>query len=61
MNDFLSKERLDQLINATGDYLVSLFMPTHPLPVEAQQDPMYCGYLCSPGVHRHYTVIPFRR
>src|SRR5262245_54225411 len=38
MNDLLTKELLEQLANATGDHLVALYMPTHHLPTEAQQN-----------------------
>lgn len=40
MNDLLTKERLETLMNAAGDHLVSLYMPAHRLPNEAEQDPI---------------------
>jgi hypothetical protein len=40
MNDLLTKERLESLMNAGGDHLVSLYMPAHRLPNEAEQDPI---------------------
>lgn len=40
MNDLLTKERLETLMNTEGDHLVSVYMPAHRLPNEAEQDPI---------------------
>jgi hypothetical protein len=40
MNDLLTKERLESLMSTGGDQLVSLYMPAHRLPNEAEQDPI---------------------
>jgi hypothetical protein len=40
MNDLLSRDRLEALMNAQGEPLVSLYMPAHRRPNEAEQDPI---------------------
>jgi hypothetical protein len=40
MNDLLTRERLETLMNTTGDPLVSIYMPAHRRTNEAEQDPI---------------------
>lgn len=40
MNDLLTKERFNQLLQGEEDNLVSLYMPAHRIPNEAEQDPI---------------------
>ncbi len=45
MNDYLSRSKLKEFIQTTGDHCVSLYMPTHRIGNEAQQDPIRLGNL----------------
>ncbi len=40
MNDYITHETITALISTTDADCVSLFMPTHPIGTEAQQDPI---------------------
>lgn len=40
MNDFLSKERLKQLIQTQQEPCISIYMPTHRMGDQTQQDPI---------------------